>query len=168
MPYLHLDLPIAVSVEARAEVAGRLAALYADVMQTNPERVTVALRELGENGVLRNGPDGVEPVVVVQCDIRRGRPPEQRLRLGEGLARVLEDALGWPPHRLVVEFTQHAGDEFWRRDGLGEDWTPAEDLRGGAEAGGRCPCRTARSTRRSCRASPACGRSCACRTSRTS
>jgi phenylpyruvate tautomerase PptA (4-oxalocrotonate tautomerase family) len=127
MPYLHLDLPFAVPADDRAQIAGRLARLYADVMETNPERVTVAFRELGENGALRTGAEGaVEPVVVVQCDIRRGRPPEQRERLGAAVAALLEDELGWPPARTILEFTQHAGDEFWRDGGLGSDWTPAE------------------------------------------
>jgi phenylpyruvate tautomerase PptA (4-oxalocrotonate tautomerase family) len=127
MPYLHLDLPLVVSPPDRADIAGRLARLYADVMETNPERVTVAFRELGANGVLRTGSDGTpETVVMVQCDIRRGRPPEQRERLGEAVADLLADALGWPVGRIVLEFTQHTGDEFWREGGLGSDWTPAE------------------------------------------
>jgi phenylpyruvate tautomerase PptA (4-oxalocrotonate tautomerase family) len=127
MPYLHLDLPLAVAPADRAAIAGRLARLYADVMETNPERVTVAFRELGENGVLRTGSDGTpETVVMVQCDIRRGRPPEQRERLGEAVADLLAETLEWPVGRIVLEFTQHAGDEFWREGGLGSDWTPAE------------------------------------------
>jgi len=96
-------------------------------METNPERVTVAFRELGENGVLRTGADGVaEPVVMVQCDIRRGRPAEQRERLGAAVAALLEDELGWPPGRTILEFTQHPGDEVWRAGGLGTDWSPDE------------------------------------------
>jgi phenylpyruvate tautomerase PptA (4-oxalocrotonate tautomerase family) len=127
MPYLHLDLPIAVSAADRERVAGGLARLYADVMQTTPEQVTVAFRELGEHGVLSMGADGaVRPVAVVQLDIRRGRPPEQRERLGAGIAELLEEALGWPPSRTILEFTQHSGDEFWVEGGLGTDWTPDE------------------------------------------
>jgi phenylpyruvate tautomerase PptA (4-oxalocrotonate tautomerase family) len=125
MPYLHLDLPVAVAADARAALAVRLAHVYADVMDTNPERVTVAFRELGENGVLRIGRDGpLEPVVMVNCDVRRGRPPEQRERLGGAVAAVLEDVLDWPARRTVLEFTQHPGDEVWRSTGLGTDWSP--------------------------------------------
>ena len=113
MPYLHLDLPLTVPAADRARVAGRLARLYAEVMETNPERVTVAFRELGENGIL-------------QCDIRRGRPPEQRKRLGDAVAALLEELLGWPPARTILEFTEHAGDEVWRATGLGTDWSPGE------------------------------------------
>jgi phenylpyruvate tautomerase PptA (4-oxalocrotonate tautomerase family) len=127
VPYLHLDLPRAVAPADRGRIAARLARLYADVMETSPERVTVAFRELGDSGVLRLGPGGeAEPVVMVQCDIRRGRPPEQREQLGAAVADVIAEELDWPPERTVLEFTQHAGDEFWRVGGLSADWTPAE------------------------------------------
>jgi len=127
MPYLHLDLPVAVAPDDRAQIAARLAQVYAGVMETNPERVTVAFRELGENGVVRLRSDGeLETVIMVNCDIRRGRPPEQRERLGDDVADVLDDVLGWPRERTLLEFTQHAGDEFWRSTGLGTDWTPEE------------------------------------------
>ena len=127
MPYLHLDLPLAVAPADRPEIAGRLARLYAGVMETNAERVTIAFRELGENGVLRLASDGSpEAVVMVQADIRRGRPPEQRERLGEAVAKLLGEALDWPVSRIVIEFTQHAGDEFWREGGLSADWSPSE------------------------------------------
>ena len=89
--------------------------------------MTVAFRELGADGILRTGSDGaMEPVVVVQCDIRRGRPAEQRKRLGDAVAALLEDELGWPPARTILEFTEHAGDEVWRATGLGSDWSPDE------------------------------------------
>jgi phenylpyruvate tautomerase PptA (4-oxalocrotonate tautomerase family) len=126
MPYLQLDLPIAVAAAERRTLASRLARLYAESMDTDAQRVTVAFRELGEDGVLRDGPRGVETVVVVSCDIRRGRPAETRLRLGDRVAALLEDALGWPRERVILEFTQHAGDEIYRDGRLAEDWTPAE------------------------------------------
>jgi phenylpyruvate tautomerase PptA (4-oxalocrotonate tautomerase family) len=127
VPYVHLDLPLPVTPDDRAEIATRLAHAYARVMQTNPERVTVAFRELGDNGVVRIGPDGeLETVIMVNCDIRRGRSPEQRKRLGDAVAAVLEDALGWPPRRTILEFTEHAGNDVWRSTGLGTDWSPAE------------------------------------------
>jgi hypothetical protein len=127
VPYLHLDLPLAVPADARPRIAGRLAHVYAEVMQTSPRRPTVGFRELGEQGVLRLGADGeVEAVVLVQCDIRRGRSAEQRERLGAAIAAVLEEELSWPASHTIVEFTQHAGDEFWRADGLSRDWAPSE------------------------------------------
>jgi phenylpyruvate tautomerase PptA (4-oxalocrotonate tautomerase family) len=127
MPYLHLDLPFAVHSGDRARIARRLARVYAEVMQTSPRRPSVGFRELGEHGVLRLGEDGeVEPVVLVQCEIRRGRSAEQRERLGAAIAAVLGEELSWPVSHTIVEFTQHAGDEFWRADGLSRDWAADE------------------------------------------
>jgi phenylpyruvate tautomerase PptA (4-oxalocrotonate tautomerase family) len=103
MPYLHLDLPVAVHAGDRARIAGRLARLYAEVMQTSPRRPTIGFRELGEHGVLRLGGDGeVEAVLLVQCDIRRGRSAEQRERLGAAIAAVLNEELSWPPSHTIV------------------------------------------------------------------
>jgi phenylpyruvate tautomerase PptA (4-oxalocrotonate tautomerase family) len=124
MPYLQLDLPLAVAPDQRAELAARLAAVYAEVMDTVPHVVTVAFRELGDNGVLRNTQDGVVPAIVVGCDIRRGRPPDVRLGLGHRVAALLEDVLGWPRERVILEFTQHAGDEIYREGRLSGDWEP--------------------------------------------
>jgi phenylpyruvate tautomerase PptA (4-oxalocrotonate tautomerase family) len=124
MPYLQLDLPFAVAADRRPELAARLAAVYADVMDTVPQVVTVAFRELGENGVLRNTDAGVVPAVVVGCDIRRGRAPEVRLELGHRVAALIEETLGWPRDRVILEFTQHSGDEIYREGRLSADWAP--------------------------------------------
>jgi phenylpyruvate tautomerase PptA (4-oxalocrotonate tautomerase family) len=124
MPYLQLDLPLAVAADRRPELAARLAAVYAEVMDTVPHVVTVAFRELGENGVLRNTESGVVPAVVVGCDIRRGRAPQVRLELGHRVAALIEETLGWPRDRVILEFTQHSGDEIYREGRLSADWEP--------------------------------------------
>ena len=124
MPYLQLDLPLPVAADHRPELATRLAAVYAEVMDTVPHVVTVAFRELGENGVLRNTASGVVPAVVVSCDIRRGRAPEVRLELGHRVAELIEETLAWPRDRVILEFTQHSGDEIYREGRLSEDWAP--------------------------------------------
>jgi phenylpyruvate tautomerase PptA (4-oxalocrotonate tautomerase family) len=125
MPYLQLDLPFTFAADRRPELATKLAVVYAEVMDTVPHVVTVAFRELGENGVLRNTEDdGVVPAVVIGCDIRRGRAPEVRLELGHRVAALIEETLGWPRDRVILEFTQHSGDEIYREGRLSADWTP--------------------------------------------
>jgi phenylpyruvate tautomerase PptA (4-oxalocrotonate tautomerase family) len=78
MPYLHFDLPACYPAATKRALAARLGALYAEIMETSPRIVKVGFRELGPESLFRCGaPDGgVEPVVVGQCDIRRGRPVE--------------------------------------------------------------------------------------------
>jgi phenylpyruvate tautomerase PptA (4-oxalocrotonate tautomerase family) len=128
MPYLHFDLPARYPAATKRALAARLGALYAEIMETSPSIVKVGFRELGEDNLFRCGaPDGgVEPVVVGQCDIRRGRPVEQRAALAAAIVGACSEALGVDPASIELEFTQHAGDEMYRRGAFAQDWTPAE------------------------------------------
>jgi phenylpyruvate tautomerase PptA (4-oxalocrotonate tautomerase family) len=128
MPYLHFDLPGRYPAAMKRALAARLGALYAEIMQTTPRIVKVGFRELGEDSLVRCGaPDGgVEPVVVGQCDIRRGRPAEQRLALANAIVGACAEALGVPASRIELEFTQHTGDEMFRHGAFAEDWSADE------------------------------------------
>jgi phenylpyruvate tautomerase PptA (4-oxalocrotonate tautomerase family) len=127
MPYLQLDVSHYYPSEVKRRLAQRLGYLFADIMQTTPDKVVIAFRELGEGSLWRCGTGEPEPAALLMCDIRRGRPAEQRARLGEALVAACVEALALRPASLSVEFTQHSGDEIFRPGrGLGSDWTPAE------------------------------------------
>ncbi|VTR95820.1 Tautomerase protein OS=Salinisphaera shabanensis E1L3A GN=SSPSH_002687 PE=4 SV=1: Tautomerase [Gemmata massiliana] len=127
MPYLQLDVPGSYPTETKREVARRIAALYAKSMDTTPARVTVGFRELGA-GNLWTALDGEgEPGAIVMCDVRSGRTPDQRAELARGLIAICTELLGLRDDRLVVEFTQHTGDEMYRAaGGWSADWNAAE------------------------------------------
>ena len=127
MPYLQLDVPNHYPVEVKRGLARRLGEKYARIMQTTPEQVTVAFRELGEGGVWRCSAGEPEPAALLSCDIRRGRPPKQRAELAQALIDACVETLGLRSDRLVVEFTQHTSDEMYRAGrGWAAEWTPAE------------------------------------------
>lgn len=128
MPYLQLDVPRRYPAEPKRRLARRLGEIYARVMRTRPEQVTVAVRELGEGGIRRCGAGEPAPAALLMCDIRRGRGPEQRARLAEALVAACIEHLDLRADRLAVEFTQHAGDETYKTEqgGLGRDWSPEE------------------------------------------
>ena len=125
MPYLQLDVPEHYPVEVKRDLARRLGDQFARIMQTTPDMVRVAIRELGEGGVWHCGAGEPEPAACISCDIRRGRTPEQRLKLAQAIVEACAETLGLPKHTLV-EFTQHPGDEFFGPGGLAPDWSPAE------------------------------------------
>jgi phenylpyruvate tautomerase PptA (4-oxalocrotonate tautomerase family) len=130
MPYLQLDIPNHYPADVKRDLARRLGDQYARLMQTTPDMVTVAFRELGEGGVWRCGPGEPEPAAQLSCDIRSGRPPEQRAELAQALIDACVETLGLRSHRLMVEFTQHTGDEMYRQGrGWAAEWTPAEPAR---------------------------------------
>jgi phenylpyruvate tautomerase PptA (4-oxalocrotonate tautomerase family) len=94
VPYLQLDVPNHYPVEVKRGLARRLGEKYARIMQTTPDMVTVAFRELGEGGVWRCNAGEPEPAAVLSCDIRRGRLPEQRAELAEALIHACVETLG--------------------------------------------------------------------------
>jgi phenylpyruvate tautomerase PptA (4-oxalocrotonate tautomerase family) len=123
-PYIQLDLPLVLSPASRIEIADQISHLYAHAMGTARDIVSVAFRELGENGVLRPGRDGrPAPAIVVTCDIRAGRPTETRLHLAEALAELLGTTLGSPPEQVRIYFTQHSGEEIYRAGAFAPDWS---------------------------------------------
>jgi phenylpyruvate tautomerase PptA (4-oxalocrotonate tautomerase family) len=134
MPHLQLELTAKYPVAVKRELARTLGNLYGKIMQTTPDLVDVSFRELGEGNLWRCEPTGPVPSAVLQCDIRAGRPPEQRARLGEALHNACVKALNLDPLYFGVEFTQHTGDEIYRtilidgvvRGGLAHDWSPTE------------------------------------------
>jgi len=126
MPYLQLDLPARYAPDVKRRVAGRLGALYAEVMQTRPSMVNVGFRELGPDNLYRCGDGEPAAGLIVMCDVRRGRPANQRLLLAEGILAVCVEELGVRKEQVVVEFTQHAADEMYRAGGWGREWSGAE------------------------------------------
>src|ERR1700728_451445 len=133
MPYLQLDVPARYSLEVKRGLARRLGNLYAEIMQTTPDLVDVSIREL-EDGVWHCGYQEPMPGAVLMAEIRRGRPADQRARLAEALIDACVEALAIDPPHIAVEFTQHAGDEIYRKllvdgvlqGGLGKDWSVTE------------------------------------------
>lgn len=134
MPHLQLELSCEYPLTVKRDLAKQLGELYAAIMQTTPDLVDVSFRELGAGNVWRCESPLPVPSAVLICDIRAGRPPEQRARLGEALLNACVDALGLDPLHFGVEFTQHSGDEIYRtilvdgvvRGGLAPDWNPSE------------------------------------------
>jgi phenylpyruvate tautomerase PptA (4-oxalocrotonate tautomerase family) len=128
MPYLQLDVPHRYSVEQKRQLARRMGEIYAKQMQADVRRISIAVRELGEGGMWRCGPDEPYPAALLMCDIRRGRPPEQRARLAQALIESCVQILGLAPDRINLEFTQHSGDEMYHPmlGGLSDDWSAAE------------------------------------------
>ena len=128
MPYLQLDTPFRHSTDVKRRLARRLGEIFAETMQADPARVSVAIRELGEGSVWRCSEGEPRPAAMLMCDIRRGRPPEQRAELARLLISACIEIAGLREDSLNVEFTQHAGDEMYHPllGGLSRDWQPGE------------------------------------------
>ncbi|NUU00673.1 tautomerase family protein [Herbaspirillum robiniae] len=130
MPYLQLDVNEHFPAETKQRLARAISESYAEMMQVDIRRISVAIRELGEGGVWRIPEVGGEPVPVamLMLDIRRGRPVELRMEVAKTLCAHCIEILGLREDRLNVEFTQHDGDEMYHPTlgGFSPDWKPGE------------------------------------------
>jgi phenylpyruvate tautomerase PptA (4-oxalocrotonate tautomerase family) len=128
MPYLQLDTPFKHTTEQKKELAKKLGVIFSTDMQSNINRLTIAIRELGEGGCWRCTVDEPYPAAILMCDIREGRPKEQREALAWKLVKTCQEVLGLNETNINVEFTQHSGDEMFhtRFGGLSDDWRAGE------------------------------------------
>jgi phenylpyruvate tautomerase PptA (4-oxalocrotonate tautomerase family) len=131
MPSLQLDLPLRLDLDTKRDLARELGAIYADVMDTRPDIITISFHELDEGGIWRCSADDPTPAALVMCDIRAGRPAATRGMLAERIVKACAEATGLHPHQLKVEYTQHAGDEMFHPHlgGFNTDWQAGESSR---------------------------------------
>ena len=126
MPYLQLDLSDRYDAETKRRLAGRLGDLYCELMQAKPGIVSVGFRELGPDNLWKTGRIEPRPGAVIQCDIRRGRPAEQRQAFARAAVALCAEELSLPAADIVLEFTQHDADEWFVNDGPAAEWQPGE------------------------------------------
>ena len=128
MPYLQIDVPNSYPMLQKQLLAKRLGEIYAETMQANVKRISVAIRELTDGGIWRCTEGEPYQAALLMCDIGRGRPAEQRARLAEALIGACVEILGLRVEQINVEFTQHAGDEMFHPllGGLSDDWAAGE------------------------------------------
>ncbi|UXN58745.1 tautomerase family protein [Phyllobacterium zundukense] len=128
MPYLQLDVSRTYPTDVKRELARRLGEIYSRIMQADVRRISIAIRELGEGGLWRCTGEEPYPAALLMCDIRHGRPAEQRAMLAEALVSACMESLKLMINEVNVEFTQHAGDEMYHPmlGGLSDDWSENE------------------------------------------
>lgn len=97
-------------------------------MQANVKRISIAIRELTGGGIWRCSEAEPYPAALLMCDIRRGRPAEQREHLAKALVDACVEILELRLDQINVEFTQHSGDEMYHPmlGGLSDDWQSGE------------------------------------------
>ena len=128
MPYLQLDVSRSYPTDVKRELARQLGEIYSRVMQAEVRRISIAIRELGDGGLWRCTEEQPYPAALLMCDIRRGRPAEQRAALAKALVSTCMENLKLKINEVNVEFTQHSGDEMYHPmlGGLSDDWSENE------------------------------------------
>jgi phenylpyruvate tautomerase PptA (4-oxalocrotonate tautomerase family) len=127
MPFIQIDLPREPGTHDFRPLADAVARLYAHVMETTPAGVTVAVRELGRDRVVRGSATGPRPTVAIRCDIRRGRPDAQRDAFAVALADLVEERAGeLGTAETVVYFMEGPGAWIYEDRQPSPEWSPDE------------------------------------------
>lgn len=125
MPVLELDTTADLTDGKRRETTGALTDLYTAEMATTAGHVAVTVREHPTAAMsLGRAVDG--PIAVLDADVRRGRPFEQRRSFAVAVIDWFEDSLDVPRPNAKVVFTEHDGDQLMGADRVGGEWSPDE------------------------------------------
>lgn len=125
MPSIQIDLPLAADPTTKQTLAGRVGAVYSQIMEVEMDLLTVSVHDLGVGGVWRCHESGPPtPSALIMCDIRKGRSIKTRAQLAESLIDVCLEVCELDRRWMKVEFTQHAGDEMYHPHlgGFNADW----------------------------------------------
>lgn len=128
MPYLHLDLNKSYPSATKQALAAQLSEIFTRIMHSDPRRMTVTFRELGEGNVWRCGTHPPHPGAILLCEIRHGRDVATREQLSKELTASINQHLELAGNELNIEYTQHSGDEMYHQwmHGFSKDWDKDE------------------------------------------
>lgn len=128
LPYLQLDLSGRFGAEDKKRLAAAMCETYSRMMSVDVQRVTIAIREVGEEAVWKVAEVGGEPVPasMLMLDIRQVRPLEKRKAVADALCTHCIEILGIERDSLNVVFTQHPSEDMYHPSlgGFSPDWEP--------------------------------------------
>ncbi|MFW6320354.1 MAG: tautomerase [Halohasta sp.] len=125
MPYLALDTTAEPTAADRRAFTSAMTDAYTEIMETTAGHVAVAVRTLPDSALsLGRAVDG--PIAVLNADVRRGRPFDQRRRFGLAVVDWLADQWAIPRPNLKIVFTEHEGHDLMGADRVGGEWSTDE------------------------------------------
>lgn len=128
MPHLRIAINRNVADAAKVALAEQVRRLFADVMGSGTDHISISIRECGTFDLsIGRVTEPQKGVAIVDADIRRGRTLEQCRALALGFIELLQKQLGIPPEHVYVTFTEHSGEDFHMSDRYLADWHEGEE-----------------------------------------
>lgn len=126
MPLLTINSTKSVPADGRAPLLEAVAELYADVMDSEMRFLSVNLRPTERGNLWLGRADPASDIVVLEADIRAGRPPEQRREFALAFMDMIHEKWNIPHPNMKVVFTEHEGSHMMGYDRVGGDWDSPE------------------------------------------
>ena len=122
MPLLSLTGSVDRAAVTEAGLLETIADLYVDRMDSKRSFLSVTYDELPRESVLLGRADTGAPVLLLEADVRRGRPVDQRREFAVAAMDAAREALALPRENLKVVFTEHEGPHLMGYDRVGGEW----------------------------------------------
>ena len=126
MPLLTINSTRRVAPEKKEPFIEAVAELYVDVMDSEPRFLSVRFRAVARENLWLGRAENGSDVVVLEADIRAGRPPDQRRAFALQFMEKLHVEWGIPQPNMKIVFTEHEGSQMMGYDRVGDHWTPAD------------------------------------------
>jgi phenylpyruvate tautomerase PptA (4-oxalocrotonate tautomerase family) len=128
MPHLQFEINQIITGEVKISIAEQVRQLFADVMDTGTDHISVSIREFDTyNLSIGRVKEPEKGIALVNADIREGRTIEQRRSLALGFMDLLNKDLKIPREHIYVTLTEHKGEDFHLHDRYLANWQTGED-----------------------------------------
>jgi len=128
MPHLQFDINREASSGEKTAFAQRVRGLFAEVMGTGTDHISISVRECGTyNLFIGRVTNQEEGVALVNADIREGRDLTKRRKLALGFMEIIHDIWQIPSHNAYVTFTEHKGEDFHLEERYLASWREGEN-----------------------------------------
>ncbi len=127
MPLLTITSSKRVDPERKPSLLEELAELYAETMDSETRFLSITLQQLPREDIwLGRATDADSDVVVLEADVREGRPTEQRRAFALAFMEKIHGEWGVPEPNMKTVFTEHEGAHMMGHDRIGGEWRPED------------------------------------------
>ena len=126
MPLLTINSTRQIEPGEKEPFLESVAELYADVMDSETRFLSVQFRAVDRGDLWLGRAESDSDIVVLEADIREGRPPDQRRDFALGFMEKLHAEWDIPHPNMKVVFTEHEGTHMMGYDRVGGEWSPPD------------------------------------------
>ncbi len=128
MPHLQFEINRPLEDSAKIVFAERVRRLFAGVMDTGTDHISISIREFGTyNLSIGRVGQPAQGIALINADIREGRTLAQRRTLTLGFMDLLHRQWGIPKEHIYVTLTEHKGEDFHLLEKYLAGWHEGED-----------------------------------------
>lgn len=125
MPHLQFDYGGMLAPDELRAFADSVTDRYVEEMKTTADHVAVTIRTHDAAAVtIGRAVDG--PTLVLQADVRGGRPFDRKRGFALSVIDLASDSLDVPEPNAKVVFTEHDGEDMHGANRVGGEWAASE------------------------------------------